>query len=35
MSGFKARDKEYVAGTYGRFDLELVSGKGAVFCDAN
>ncbi|MBR3594053.1 MAG: acetylornithine/succinylornithine family transaminase [Clostridia bacterium] len=35
MSGFKARDKEFVAGTYGRFDLELVSGKGAVFCDVN
>ncbi len=24
-------DKEYVAGTYGRFPLELVSGKGSVF----
>ena len=28
-----ALDKEYVAGTYGRFDLALVSGKGAVYTD--
>ena len=27
-------DKEYVAGTYGRFPLELVSGKGSLFWDA-
>lgn len=27
-------DKEYVAGTYGRFPLELVSGKGSLFYDA-
>ena len=27
-------DKEYVAGTYGRFPLELVSGKGSIFVDA-
>ena len=26
-----AIDKEYVAGTYGRFPLELVSGKGSIF----
>ena len=26
-------DKEYVAGTYGRFPLELVSGKGSLFYD--
>ena len=26
-----ALDKEYVAGTYGRFPVELVSGKGSVF----
>ena len=29
-----ALDKEYVAGTYGRFPLELVSGKGSLFYDA-
>jgi len=28
-----ALDKEYVAGTYGRFPLELVSGKGSIFVD--
>ena len=28
-------DKEYVAGTYGRFPVELVSGKGSVVTDAN
>jgi len=27
-------DKEFVAGTYGRFPLELVSGKGSLFYDA-
>ena len=27
-------DKAYVAGTYGRFPLELVSGKGSLFYDA-
>ena len=27
-------DKSYVAGTYGRFPLELVSGKGCLFYDA-
>ena len=30
-----ALDKEYVAGTYGRFPLELVSGKGSLFTDAD
>jgi acetylornithine/N-succinyldiaminopimelate aminotransferase len=29
-----ALDKEYVAGTYGRFPVELVSGKGSYFFDA-
>ena len=29
------KDKNYVAGTYGRFPLELVKGKGAVAWDAN
>ena len=27
-------DKEYVAGTYGRFPVELVSGKGSIMVDA-
>ncbi len=35
MKHFKNLDNEYVAGTYGRFDLELVSGKGAVLCDVD
>jgi acetylornithine/N-succinyldiaminopimelate aminotransferase len=30
-----AFDKEYVAGTYGRFPVELVSGKGSIFFDAD
>ena len=29
-----AIDKEYVAGTYGRFPVELVSGKGSILTDA-
>ncbi len=33
MEHFKQTDKEYIAGTYGRFDLELVSGKGAELKD--
>ena len=28
-------DKEYVAGTYGRFPVELVSGKGCLLTDSN
>ena len=28
-------DKEYVAGTYGRFPVELVSGKGSIVTDVN
>ena len=28
-------DKEYVAGTYGRFPVELVSGKGSYYFDVN
>ena len=28
-------DKEYVAGTYGRFPVELVSGKGSIFVGAD
>ena len=30
-----AIDQEYVAGTYGRFPVELVSGKGSIFFDAD
>ena len=30
-----ALDKEYVAGTYGRFPVALVSGKGSLFYDVN
>ena len=33
MEHFKSKDKEYIANTYGRFDLELISGKGAELCD--
>ena len=32
---FISLDKEYVAGTYGRFPLALVSGKGSLFTDVN
>ncbi len=35
MKSFKQNDKQYVAGTYGRFDVELVSGKGAELYDVN
>ena len=28
-------DKEYVAGTYGRFPVELISGKGCILTDVN
>ncbi len=35
MNSFKENDKQYVANTYARFDLELVSGKGAVLQDIN
>lgn len=31
----KSIDKEYVANTYGRFDLEIVSGKGSLVYDIN
>ena len=33
MESFIALDKEYVAGTYGRFPVELVSGKGSIATD--
>ncbi|MBQ4317146.1 MAG: acetylornithine/succinylornithine family transaminase [Clostridia bacterium] len=35
MSGLKQRDKTYIANTYSRFDVEIVSGKGSVVYDAN
>ncbi len=35
MESFKLKDKQYVAATYGRFDVELVSGKGAELYDVN
>ncbi|MBQ7599521.1 MAG: acetylornithine/succinylornithine family transaminase [Clostridia bacterium] len=31
----KELDKKYVAGTYNRFPVEIVSGKGSVVCDVN
>ena len=33
MNSFISIDKEYVAGTYGRFPLELVEGKGSIVKD--
>ncbi len=33
MSLIKQNDKEFIAGTYNRFDVELVSGKGSIFYD--
>lgn len=35
MLGFKEKDKQFVANTYGRFDVELVKGNGAELYDAN
>ena len=35
MTDTKIIDKEYVAGTYNRFPVEIVSGKGAVAYDVN
>ncbi len=35
MDSFISLDKEYVAGTYARFPLELVSGKGSIAKDRN
>ena len=35
MGSIITLDQEYVAGTYGRFPLELVSGKGSIFTDAD
>ena len=33
MSLIKENDKQYIAGTYNRFDVELVSGKGSILYD--
>ncbi len=33
MSLIKENDKQYIAGTYNRFDVELVSGKGSILFD--
>lgn len=33
MEHFKEKDKQYIAGTYSRFDVELVSGKGSELYD--
>ena len=35
MFDIKTTDKEYVAGTYGRFPIEIVSGKGSLVYDTN
>jgi len=35
MSDIKFIDKEYIANTYNRFDVEIVSGKGSVLYDEN
>ena len=34
-SSFKNIDREYVANTYGRFDLEITHGKGSLVYDIN
>lgn len=35
MTDFMKLDREYIAGTYARFPIELVSGKGSVLFDSN
>lgn len=35
MQSFKEKDKQYIANTYGRFDVEIVSGKGSLVYDIN
>ena len=35
MNSFKQTDKEYVANTYGRFDVEISHGKGSYIYDIN
>ena len=33
MDEIKEKDKKYIMGTYGRYDLHIVSGKGALCRD--
>lgn len=35
MTSFKDKDKEYIANTYARFDLEIAYGKGSLVYDIN
>ena len=35
MMSLKTDDKKYIANTYARFDLNIVSGKGSIFYDEN
>ena len=35
MSAITERDSSFVASTYGRFNVELASGKGAMLYDTN
>ena len=35
MSELKTIDKTYVANTYGRFPVEIVSGKGSILVDSD
>ncbi|MBR5539983.1 MAG: aminotransferase class III-fold pyridoxal phosphate-dependent enzyme, partial [Clostridia bacterium] len=35
MDSITSLDKQYIVGTYARFPLELVSGKGSVLVDSN
>ena len=35
MMSFKEKDKEYIANTYGRFDVEISHGKGSLVYDIN
>ena len=35
MQSFKEKDKQYIANTYGRFDVEIAYGKGALVYDIN
>ena len=35
MQSFKEKDKQYIANTYGRFDIEISHGKGSLVYDIN
>ncbi len=35
MQSFKQKDKQYIANTYGRFDIEISHGKGSLVYDIN